>query len=220
MKRFVAALALAVVSTTAFAQQKVNEGTITYAVEWNLPAQAEAMRSFLPNDISVNFRGDSTATVQAGTMSKSVMLYNAKTSYMRLLLDIPMQKKKMAVTFTPADQEMMADKMPEFELVKTTETKKIGAYTATKYAATEKKSGEKFDAWFTTDIQVPSNSLSQFFDAKYGVPLEFKTFQNGVGITAKFKELKPQAIAAGSFGSTKDYEELTAEQFGRMMGGR
>ncbi|MDF3078767.1 MAG: hypothetical protein K0S09_2656 [Sphingobacteriaceae bacterium] len=220
MKKLVLSAAIALIATGAFAQNKIKEGTIVYSAEYTLPAGMEAMASQLPKELTVYFKGDSAVSVQKMGMANINMITNKKTDYMRLLLDIPVAGKKYSVKFTPADQEMMSDKFPEWEATAGTETKTIGAYKVQKYTLKDKKSGKEFEGWFTKDIDVPVNSFTMLFDPSYGVPVEFSSIQNGVTSKLTVKELKEGPVPANSFTAGNDFEEITAEQLQAMQGGR
>lgn len=219
MKRVLFCLALIVSGSLLFAQNKISEGTITYEVEWKLPEQMQAYAAMFPKEVKVYFKGDSASWKNENQMSSTTTITNVKAEFTRLLIDIPMMGKKYSVTLTPADVEMMQDKMPEFSLTEGTETKTISGYNAKKYAVEEKKSGTKSDAWFTKDVEISQNSFNQFFDAKYGFPVEFNTFANGLGIKAKVKEVKQGTVPAGVFSAGKDYETMSFEQLMQLQGG-
>ncbi|TZF82757.1 DUF4412 domain-containing protein [Pedobacter sp. BS3] len=218
MRKIVLSLIYTCFACGTFAQTALNEGLITYQVEWQLPTQMQQMAGMFPTEMQVYFKGDSASTVAKSQMSSSVTLMNAKTGYQHLLLDIPMMSKKYSVNITPADREQMQDKWPEMNVKPTTETQTIAGYKAQKYQVTEKKSGQTFDAWFTKDISTPQNSLTQFFDASLGVPLKFNSFQNGLGIQATVKEIKSQKVPAGTFSVPGGYEDMSLEQLRGLMG--
>lgn len=220
MKKIILTAAIAFCCSLTFAQKKVTEGSITYSVKWTLPPNAPPqMSAMLPPELTVLFKGDSSATISKSQITSSSTILNPKTEYARLLLDIPMMSKKYSVVFTPADQEEMKEYWPQFEISESAETKTMASYTARKYTVKDKKSGQTFDAWFTKDVEIVANSLSQFFDKSYGFPLEFNTVQNGMGLKATVKEVKQEKVAAGTFSASKDYEEITFEQLKSMMQG-
>ena len=154
-------------------------------------------------------------------MYSSTNITNLSKEYERLLLDIPMMNKKFSVIFSPADQEKIASNMPDLVLTAGTETKTIAGYNATRYEVTEKKSNQNSTAWFTKDVEVTTqNPLTRFFNKSYGFPLEFTSYMNGLSVKAILKEVKTEAIPAGSFNASKDYEEITFDQLMQMQGGR
>ncbi|MXV52215.1 DUF4412 domain-containing protein [Pedobacter sp. HMF7647] len=220
MKKIILSLIAIAFSAGVFAQTPINEGTITYTVEWEVPAQMQQMASMFPKELTVYFKGDSSVVNQKSQMSTSNVIMNSKTDFVRLLLDIPMMSKKYVINFTPADLEEMKEKWPEYELKAGTETQTIAGYKATKYTITEKKSNKTSEGWFTKDIATPANSLTQFFDKSNGVPLKFDSFQSGLAIHATVKEIKQGAIPAGAFATPAGYETITFDQLKGMMGGR
>lgn len=222
MKKIILSMALIVSGTSLLAQKpatKIAEGTITYAVEWQLPEQMKPMAANFPSEIKVFFKGDSASMKTESSMYSSTSIVNTSKEYERMLLDIPMMGKKFSVIFTPADQEKIQEKLPDLTLKAATETKDLVGYKAQKYAVNEKKSNQNFEAWFTKDIEVTPNTLSRYYDKSYGFPLEFSTFMNGITVKAKVKEVKPGAVPAGSFSATSDFEEITLDQLMQMSGG-
>ncbi len=219
MKGLVFSAAIAISAFTASAQEKIEEGSITYIVEWTLPPSAPPqMAAMLPKEMKVYFKGDSSSTVSKGGFS-STNIMNYNTEYFRILLDIPMANKKFCVPITPADKEDMKDKLPDVTLTLTVDNKTILNYKAEKYNIKDKTTGAASEGWFTKDISIIPNSLSYYFDAAAGVPLEFQSVQNGMTFKAKVKEVKKETVPAGIFGVPKDYEEITFTELKGMMGG-
>lgn len=223
MKRTLFTAAFIIISGFLFAQKatdKIAEGTITYAVEWQLPEQMKPMAANFPTELTVFFKGDSASMKSESQMFSSTSIINSSKEYERLLLDIPMMGKKFSVIFTPADQEKIQEKLPDLKLTPGTESKEIAGYKAQKYQVNEKKTSQNFEAWFTKDIEVTPNSISRYYDKSYGFPLEFSSFLNGVTIKAKVKEIRRGKVPAGSFTAGSDFEEITFDQLTQMSGGR
>lgn len=223
MKKHIFTVAMLLIGAGVFAQtgKKLSEGTLIYSVEWKLPEQMQAMASNFPTELKVFFKGDSSSLKTESAMYSSTNITNLSKEYERLLLDIPMMNKKFSVIFSPADQDKMAANMPELALKAGTETKTVAGYNATKYDVTEKKSNQTSTAWFTKDLDVSTqNPLTRFYDKSYGFPVEFTSYMSGLSVKATLKEVKPEAVPAGSFSASKEYEEITFEQLMQMQGGR
>ena len=221
MKKIILNIALLLIGTCVFAQgNKITEGTITYTVEWKLPEQMQAMASSFPTEIKVYFKGDSSSLKTESAMYSSTNILNFNKEYERLLLNIPMMGKKFSVIFSPADQEKMAANMPELTVKAGTETKMLSGYNVQKHEVNEKKTNSNSEAWFTKDVEITPNSLSRFFGKEYGFPVEFTSYMNGLTVRAKVKEIAPGTVPAGSFGASKDYEEISLDQLMQMQGGR
>ncbi|MFM6975244.1 MAG: hypothetical protein ACKOW2_00130 [Sphingobacteriaceae bacterium] len=205
---------------TASAQQKISEGYISYSLEWNVPPQAQAMAANLPTEAKVYFKGDSASMKVESQMFSTTSILNTKKEYERMLIDVPMMGKKFSVIFSPADQEKMADLMPQMSLKASAENKAVLGYQASKYTVSESKTNSTFEAWFTKDLDIVANPLSRFYDKSYGFPLEFTSFQNGMSVKAKVKEIKAATVPTGNFSASKDYEEISFDQLMQMNGRR
>jgi GLPGLI family protein len=222
MKKIVFSVVMLLISSLIFAQKpanKIEEGTIKYSVEWQLPEKMKPMAANFPTELMVFFKGDSASMRTESQMYTSTNIVNTKKEYERMLLDIPMMGKKLSVIFTPADQEKIQEKMPELTLTAGTETKQVAGYKAQKYQVNEKKTNQNFEAWFTKDIEVTPNTLTRYYGQTYGFPVEFNSFMNGITVKAKVKEIKAGAVPAGSFTATKDFEEISFDQLMQMSGG-
>src|SRR5690606_19836248 len=132
----------------------------------------------------VYFKGDSASLVSESPMSNTTSIVNLKKDYQRLLLDIPFLGKKYSVVFSPADMDMIAASMPDLEITPGTETKTIAGYQTTKHSVTEKKTSTNSEAWFTKDVEIAGNPLTQYFDASHGFPVQFTSYTNGMSINA------------------------------------
>ncbi|MEJ7778784.1 MAG: hypothetical protein WKF68_04260 [Daejeonella sp.] len=226
MKKVILNVALLLIGTGIFAQnvpgagKKIEEGVLTYAVEWTLPEQLQAMAGNFPTELKVYFKGDSSSLKTESQMYNSTSIMNVNKEYERLLLDIPMMGKKLSVIFSPADQEKMQANMPELTLKAGTETKTVAGFTAIKHEVNEKKTNQASVAWFTRDVEITPNSLTRFYNKSYGFPVEFTSYMNGLSIKAVLKDIKTTSVPAGTFSASKDYEEITFEQLMQMQGGK
>ena len=219
MKKIILSAALALVSTLGFSQKKIAEGTITYQVEYDLPANMQQMKAMLPTEIKVYFKGDSSSSQNKSPMASTNFIMNPKTEYQRLLLDVPMMSKKYSVRFTPDDIETIKATLPVLTFKETAETKSVANFNGKKYTITD-SNGKTYDAVFSNEVEIPANSLTQQFDKKYGFPLEFTTTQQGMTTKAAVKEVKEEKVPAGSFSAGNDYEEITYTQLQGLMGRR
>ncbi len=218
MRKLFLGLSLLMMSMASFAQQKINEGVITYALEWNVPPQAQAMAANLPTQINVYFKGDTSSMKIESQMFSSKSILNVPKEYERLLLDIPMMGKKFSVIFSPADQEKMSEMMPQMTLKASNESKSYLGYQAQKYAVSESRTNSSFDVWFTKDVEIVANPLSRFYEKSYGFPLEFTSFQNGMSVKASVKEIQSTKVPVGTFVAGTDYEEISLDQLMQMSG--
>ena len=210
-------LAIVLVSlVNANAQQKITEGVVVYTLSWNVPEQAQAMAASLPTEIQVYFKGDSSSMKIESQFFSMQSILNTKKEYERLLLDIPMISKKYSVVFTPADQEVEADKYPQMSLKPSTESKVLNGFKASKFEVYEGKTNTKFNVWFTKEVDITANPLSRFYEPSYGFPLEFTSFQNGMSVRASVKEIQKTSVPAGVFSASKDYEEFSYAELEQM----
>lgn len=205
-------------SFVANAQKKVTEGYVSYNAEYDLPADQQMAAAMLPKEYKLYFKGDvSKFTMDLGMMT-NVITSNNKTSEGLMLMDIPAASQKIAVKITPEDKEKQKDMMPDYEIVKTTETKTISGYSATKYTAKDKKSDSTVEIWATNDIDLPLNNFTEGFTGLKGTPLEFVSNMNGLKVKMSFKELKEEAVTGLTMTVPAGYTEMTMDELMSMSG--
>ncbi len=209
---------LCVGSFAANAQKKITEGSVTYTAEYDLPPDKQMMASMLPSEYKTFFKDELTKfTLDMGMMT-NVIMSNSKTSTGLMLMDIPAAGQKIAVKLTPEDKEKQKDKLPEYDIIATQETKTLAGYKATKYLAKDKKTGDDVEIWTSTEIEIPGNDLTQMFKTMKGTPLEFKTNMNGIKVKMTVKEIKPETIAAIDMKVPEGYKEMTMDELMAMSG--
>lgn len=205
-------------SFAANAQKKVTEGYVSYSAEYDLPPDQQMAAAMLPKEYKLYFKGDvSKFTMDLGMMT-NVITSNNKTSEGLMLMDIPAASQKIAVKITPEDKEKQKAMMPDYEIVKTTETKTIGGYSATKYNAKDKKSDSTVEIWATNDLNLPLNNFTESFTGVQGTPLEFVSNMNGLKVKMSFKELKEEAVTGLNMTVPAGYTEMTMEELMSMSG--
>src|SRR6476620_316526 len=111
-------------SFAANAQKAIKEGTITYAVEYDLPADQQSMAAMLPTEYKIEFKGDMSRFKMDMGMFATSVIYNDATKEMMSLTEIPMQNKKIAVKMNKDQSKKMQelqDEEKDFEIQTTTE---------------------------------------------------------------------------------------------------
>lgn len=201
------------------AQQKVNEGYISYAAEYDLPPDQQMAAAMLPKEYKIYYKENLSKFVMDLGMMTNQMTSDSKTNTGLMLMDIPMAKQKIAVKFTEADYEKQKEMMPDYEFSKTTESKVISGYNTIKYNAKDKQTGNQIEIWTTKDLEIPSNSFTQAFKDKIeGTPLVFVTNMNGMKVKLSFKELKAETVTGLNLTIPDGYTQMTMEELMSMSG--
>ena len=206
----------------AQAQKVIKEGTVTYAVEYNLPADQQSMAEMLPKEFKVAFKGDySKFKMDMGMYATSVIFNNASNETLSLT-DVPMQNKKIAVKMNKEQSEKMREFQAgeqDFDVTPTTESKKIAGYNCTKYVLKDKTSGTESEVWATTDIQIPTNSLTSAIKGVKGVPVEFNQDARGIKSKMTLKNISEDTVSDIDFQVPTGYEVMDFDALMSQMGG-
>jgi hypothetical protein len=212
IKFFNVALGLALSATvmSASAQKNYTEGVITYGI--SSPNGDVDSKTYFKGDSSINISQFGPATVKVIT--------NTQASYVAILVDVPVASVKKAAVLSPAEVEDAKAQAPNFTFTPGTETKQISGFNCKKVVAKDVKSGSTYDAWVTTDISIPLNGLTRYFEKAGGVPVQFTTIQQGQTINVVLKSVTADPVPAGTFGIPKDFDKITLEELKAMSGGR
>ena len=210
---------LVATAVMANAQKKISQGTVTYGVEYALPAEQAAMASQLPKEQKVKFSGNvMRMDMQQGPASIGILQdFVQKTGLM--LIDVPIAQMQYAVKMSKEEIEQAEASAPKLSDFKATgEKQKVGEYNAEKYSYKDDKGGT-YELWATNDIELPAGFAgSQFKDIK-GSLVKYTTFQNGLKVTLTVKNVSEDKVGPFSLEVPSGYELKTMQEIMAMQGG-
>lgn len=215
MKNLVLALVAVAIALPTIAQKKF-EGTITFGLEYqDLPAEMAAMEAMLPDEMTIQIKGDKTRLEQSLGMGMSqVTITDLKKGSGTLLMD--MMGKKMAVEMSKEELKEMdkkGTKKPEFKYVDG--TKSIAGYDCKKAMVVLEGAGE-MEVYYTEDL--PSGANKQFEGLK-GFPLEYTIDSGQFKMKMTAKSVKKESLGADLFEIPDGFDKMTFEEFKASMGG-
>ncbi|MBB6502121.1 DUF4412 domain-containing protein [Pedobacter cryoconitis] len=214
-------LAVILISTAviAHAQKKVNEGTLTYGITYELTPDQQSMASQLPAETKFKFSGDIfKIEIQQGP-AKITIFSDGINKNGLVLVDIPPMQKQYAVKTTKEETEQTMGKTPVLSDFKATgEKQKIGNYNTEKYTYKDDK-GTPYELWATTEIQLPLGIIGAEFKDVKGTPIKFTRIQNNVKAIVTIKDLTEDKVGPVSLEVPANYEVTTMEAL-RAMGGQ
>lgn len=203
----------------ANAQKKISQGTVTYGVEYSLPAEQAAMASQLPKEQKVKFNGNILRIdMEQGPASIGILQdFIEKKGLM--LIDVPIAQMQYAVKMSKEDVEKTEAASPKLSDFKATgEKQKISNYNAEKYTYKDDKGGS-YELWATDEIEFPAGfSGSQFKDIK-GALVKYTTFINGIKQTLTIKSVNEDKVGPFSLEVPSGYELKTMQEIMAMQGG-
>jgi len=219
IKTSVLAAILISTAVVAHAQKKVNEGTITYGMTYELSADQQALASQLPAETKFKFSGNISKIEMEQQGATIVFLTDGVQKNGLVLVAIPMLQKQYAAKSTKEDAEAMSGKTPVLTDFKATgEKQKIGIYNAEKYTYKDDK-GAALELWATNDIQLPVGITGEEFKDVKGTPVKFTRTQNGIKATVVMKELVEEKVGPITLDVPAGYEAISLADL-KAMGGQ
>jgi len=219
IKTSVLAAILISTAVVAHAQKKVNEGTITYGMTYELSADQQALASQLPAETKFKFSGNISKIEMEQQGATIVFLTDGVQKNGLVLVAIPMLQKQYAAKSTKEDAEAMSGKTPVLTDFKATgEKQKIGIYNAEKYTYKDDK-GAALELWATNDIQLPVGITGEEFKDVKGTPVKFTRTQNGIKATVVMKDLVEEKVGPITLDVPAGYEAISLADL-KAMGGQ
>jgi hypothetical protein len=214
MEKVLLYLLIIVALFSSCSNKKIRQGSVSYAIEYQLPDSLKKYLPYLPKSAMVYFKGDSAVSIQQQNGESTTVITCKNSDFMRVLLRSPI--KKYVIDYNKAEQAQELASPKGYAYAATPETKNISGHLALRYTITNKATGESGEAWFTKEFSVVPNSLTTVFDTTYGVPLAFTTRQQGMVIKTTMKGIKFESVPEGIFSTPAGYEKLTPKQLRDM----
>ena len=203
-------LAFTAVAFSASAQKTYTQGLATYALKTGM-GDAES-KIYFTTDSSVMITQQGPALVK--------VLSNSKTTFVAILIDVPVASIKKAAILTPDEIEQGMAAAPKFTFTPSSETKVINGFNCTKVDVKDTKSGTNSVAWVTKDIVAPTSTpLTRSFADAGGFPVQFTTVQQGQSVDVTLKSMTDQKAPAGSFGVPAGFDKISLDDL-KAMGGK
>jgi len=203
-------------TTTAAMAQKAFEGTIVYGIEYkDLPAEMAAFEAMLPDQTTVQIKGDQSRTEQSmGMGMKQVTIFDIKKNSGTLLLD--MMGKKTAVEMSAEELEKQRGKNkaePKFEYIEG-DVKKIAGYKCKK-AKVILEGTTELELYYTEDLP---KGASREFKGLNGFPLEYSIASGPMTMKLTASAVTQETLDKKLFTIPDGYEKQTFEDFQKSMG--
>lgn len=220
IKTTVVAAILISTAIIANAQKKVNEGTITYAITYELTPEQQSMASQLPPETKFKFNGNILKIEMEQGPAKITILSDGLQKNGLVLVDIPVMQKQYAVKTSKEEAEQTMGATPKLTDFKATGEKlKIGLYNTEKYTYKDDK-GAAYELWATNDIQLPAGIIGEEFKDVKGTPVKFTRNQNGFKALVTIKDLKEEKVGPLSLDVPPAYEVTTMDALRSMASGQ
>lgn len=216
-------VAVILVSTALIvkAQKVVNQGTITYGIEYQLTdEQKKAIDvSVLPSESKVQFNGNiSKVEVDMG-MAMLKILSDGATHSGLILVDIPIAQKQYAAKMSKEDIAKQIGNRDFSDFKATGELQTIGGFKAEKYTYKD-SDGSAYEAWISNDIKLAAGAVPPGFASLKGTAVKFTNIENGAKTVLTLKGIKEDKVGPFSLDVPKGYEEKTLAELKAMQGGQ
>jgi hypothetical protein len=188
------------------------QGVLYYDIEYDLPEAMEMQRSMLATKMTTYIGKGFTRIEQNSTLGNQVSIYLLKDKQTISLIDLMGQK--IAIKQKPETDT------PDLKVEEKEDTKEIGGFQCKKAIAylPAKNNQEEvaIEIYYTTAIDAAHNS--QFPGIK-GYPTQYQITTQGMTITYTLKNYTQEKVDPNLSKIPKGYEEMTIEEFMKMIGG-
>jgi hypothetical protein len=202
--------------------QKDFSGVIVYNITFPDSEFDAQTRAMLPRTATLTIKGLKSRTeMSMGMGGNTVSIFDGETMEGVTLMDMMGQKFAIASTEEDMDKEM--EKMPDFVVELTGETKEVAGYLCKK-AVIRSEGGEEDDvmheAYFTNELGwAMMNRNNPIFKDVEGVMLEYSIDQDGMKMIFSAVSVEKKKISDKEFEVPEGYKHLTPEDLQNMFGG-
>jgi hypothetical protein len=220
MKTGVVALLLLSTAALAQAQKKIDQGTISYSLAYELsPEQKTSFDpSTLPTESAVEFNGNlSRVKMDLGAALINV-ISDASTRTALVLIDVPVAQKQFATKMTAEEVAKQRGNNKYSDFKATGEKQTIAGYKAEKYTYADDKGG-KLELWLTKDVKLAKGAEDQEFASLEGTPLKFTLYGNGIKTLYTIKSITEAKVGPFTMDVPAGYEVKTMAEMAAMQGG-
>lgn len=215
-------IALILLSTAALAQaqKKIEQGTVTYTVSYELTPEQKSLvdPSVLPTESVMEFNNN-LARIQMDLGAALVKIINdADTKTALVLVDVPIAQKQFATKMTAEDVAKQRGDIKYSNFKPTGEKQTVAGYKAEKYTYTDNKN-TNYELWLTKDVRLAKGAEYEDFASLNGTPVKYSMTVNGVKSNYTLKSIKEGPVAKLSMEVPAGYELKTAAEMAAMQGG-
>lgn len=190
--------------------------SIVYGVNVNSPGMDETIKSMMPEEMTMTFKGDMVRTEMVTPMTTSITIINSKKNEGTTLME--MFGNKIAMDLT--EQLQAANGKTENSDVKveiTKETKMIAGYKCTKAITRIKGNSEPVIVYFSEDLPMVKSQLTSSFSGIKGCLMEFSTDQGGIALKMTAKSVTVGNVPDSKFEVPAGYQKMDAKDLQNMF---
>jgi GLPGLI family protein len=203
----------------AVAQEKLKEGKIIFEISINNSEEMnDQMLAMMPKEMTVYFKDGKSRGEMDMMGGKVVSITDSKEGETVTCMDI--MGKKQAIKTTREDADKEREKMGEYDVKITDETKDIAGYKCKQAIITfkDKKDSNPVEIWFTNELEA-SNSAKYSWKGIDGYMMEFSVDQRGMGMTFTCTDVKKESVSDDMFKIPEGYTIMTQEEMMKQYGG-
>lgn len=220
MKTGVIAFILISTAALAQAQKKIEQGTVTYAVTYELTPEQKSMFdvSLLPAENVMEFNNNLGRVRMDMGAALVKIIADADTKTALLLVDVPIAQKQFATKMSAQEVAEQRGDIKYSNFKPTGQKQTIAGYNAEKYTYSDNKS-TNYELWLTKDVRLAKGAEYEDFAALNGTPVKYSMTVNGVKSHYTLKSIKEGPVAKLSMEVPAGYELKTAAEMAAMQGG-
>jgi GLPGLI family protein len=198
-------------NTSALAQKKLSEGTISYDIVINTSSNKPQAADFFDGATStVYLKGNKSRTEMVSSLGTQSTIIDGSKNVITILKEYGDQK--YLINLTPANWKEANQKNEKVDFSYTDETKTILSYNCKK-AIGKLADGTTFTVWYATDL-VPDNKDFQYVNrALPGLAMEYESNVGNFRVTYTVSKINLSPVPAAKFDLPKsgfrvlNYEE-------------
>jgi GLPGLI family protein len=200
-----------------FTTDNISEGVIQYEITYPVSTSDNVMASLMPTEMKYQFKNhNSAAELSAGMgMFSTSFISNAASKTLTQLVKI--MNKRYALVSNNKEVDELIQEQPKIQITFTKDTKVIAGYKCKKAIVTLPETKQKFDVFYTKDIDIKNPNWSSPFREIDGVLMEYQIKRYNVEMRFTAKSVTDTKVEDAIFELPGDYKKISKKEMDEMF---
>jgi GLPGLI family protein len=218
VRYFLFALILVTVqSCSIFTTDKVSEGMIEYDITYPSTSNDDLMAGLMPSEMKLHFKENKTYGELSAGMGMFTTALLSFPDKKLVTQTVKVMNKKFMHTSDSKQVDQMIGGQAKMKIEFVNETKVIAGYTCRKAIISVPDSNEKYEVFYTKDIQIKNPNWFTPFREIDGVLMEYKLKQYNIEMKFTAKNVIKETVDDKIFEVAPDYKKISQKEMDEMF---
>lgn len=195
--------------------EKINQGTITYAIDYPDSKDNFFLYHILPKELKTSFKNDKMEMkIKKANLENTIIVDNNS----KKISTYYKYDEELCADLSPNDIQLIINKHPKYKITFTGKKDTlIGFNIKQAFAIDPTKPNCKFELWYTQDINVKNSNWFNGFDKIPGVLLKYSIIQYGLKMDFVATKFENVTISDSTVSFKRPGKNIPHEKYDKMI---